>query len=74
MRESFYYKGECGNEEIENDIKKRFIRGLARHILCFKNRANCTVANVKIYCGTTNVSIRRKRGVAEKEVDILGLT
>ena len=75
MKESFYYTGSC--ENAEEDIKKRFADALnhptSGHFLCRFQIAECAVKDVKIYCGTTDVSSRRKRGVGEKEVNILGL-
>ena len=75
MEESFYYTGSC--EDAEEDIKKRFAGALndptSGHILCIFDIAECAVKDVKIYCGTADVSRRRKRGVGEKEVNILGL-
>lgn len=71
MKDSFYYKGSCNDEDIKNGIKKEYIRALSRHILCRIYRANCTVAAVKVYCGATDASERQRRGVAMKEVNTL---
>ena len=74
MSSSFYFKGNCEDEELQLKIKNDFLKVIKNPMLfpptfCLIH-ADCNIENMKIYCGATT-SKRRKRGLKEVKRIIL---
>ena len=77
MSASFYFSGDCNDEEVQLSIKTTFVNTLKNPMafpptFCLL-QAKCNVANVVIDCGETTVARRRQRRGDQKEVCIFEL-
>ncbi|XP_062616936.1 sushi, von Willebrand factor type A, EGF and pentraxin domain-containing protein 1-like [Saccostrea cucullata] len=56
MHANFYFAGDCTDEAVIEEIKKKFIEAFKESLYqdaCFINAKDCTVQNVKVRCGLT---------------------
>ena len=71
---SFYYEGDCNDEEVKKIIRQKFIGLLTDPALklpilfCAKFGAECNANNVNVYCGETTSRRRRRSRATQKEV------
>ncbi|XP_061166331.1 sushi, von Willebrand factor type A, EGF and pentraxin domain-containing protein 1-like [Saccostrea echinata] len=53
---NFYFNGDCTNESVIAEIRKKFIEALKDSLYqdaCLINAKDCTIQNVKVRCGLT---------------------
>ena len=58
MSESFYYKGNCNNQAVKDDLKRRYHHYLQTQgpmVSCIIYGLQCIPANMHIYCGAKDL-------------------
>ena len=73
MSQWFYYKGNCNDKDVQESLKSNYHQYLLSNgpvVACRLFGTECSPAKIEIYCGATDLSRRRRRGVDEMEVKI----
>jgi hypothetical protein len=64
MRSAYYFNGDCNDEEVQDDLKERYIgvlQDIQRYPPNLCNAETCRVENIQIHCGVVDVSRKRRR-------------
>ena len=72
MSSSYYFKGDCNKKEVKEQLKDKYISILSDPrsfppTFCTFNK-DCKLANIQVYCGSTNAVRRRRRRGTQMEV------